>query len=315
MPTDIVYYPHAIRATAVSGGAELFCFTLLEDVQPGHNFVDLLNFAAAQVGPFASGTHMAAPDNRFSLPQLGTLFAVTVAGDYYISRDLSAHHVDTWYRSGANLGMRAAVAATSHLRLRATQNSILAFESLSAPEGALARARCRLCHVLNPQTGADPLVPTAGVALEGAATGGDSYTLGPISLNGTALKGVFDCQLDNNIVWDEESSHGDGFYTYCGIHRYAPRLTLRTRKTDYLATYGTRGTALSALTFYLREKLDSGIHVADGTSAHIKITATTGTIKARQVAGEKGVVELTVDLTQPDQNQAAYVIAVNQAIT
>lgn len=315
MSTDVVFHPRSIRATAVSGGAELFLISLLEEVAYNHNYQDLISHAADQVAPQLIGTHQGMPEMRFSTPQLTSLLTVTVAGDYYIARNLNAHYVDTFYRSGANLGTRVANATASHLRLRAQENTLLALESISAAQGQLATARCRMVHVFNSQTGADPLVATSGLAIAGTVGGGGLHTLGPLSLNGVALNGVFDAQLDNRIQYDEQASAGDGFWSYCGIHRYAPLFTFRCRKTSYLATYGTRGTALSDLTFYLRAKLASGINEADATAAHIKITASSGTIKARGVQGDNSVVELTVEPRAAAENTAAYVIAVNQAIT
>lgn len=316
MTTDIVYYPHAIRTTAIAGGAEGLILTLLDDVEPSHNFMDLTSYCAAQVGPQLVGSHMASPDNRFSTPQLGTLLAALASGPYGICRDYSDSYVDTWYRAGANLGMRVAKATTSHLRMRAQANTLLALESLEASEGGTAQARCRLCHILNPQTGADPLVPTAGAALEGIASGGRIYTLGPIALNGTALKGCTNARLDFNVEYDQESSHGDGFLTYCGIRSIRPVITLRTRKSDYLATFGTRGTAFSSLTWYFKSKLAGGINEADASAFHIKITsAAAGVIKARGISGGKADCLLTIDLAQSAEDTAPLTIAVNQTIS
>jgi hypothetical protein len=112
-----------------------------------------------------------------------------------------------------------------------------------------------------------------------------------------------------------KSSHGDGFLTYIGIRRYRPVITIRTRKTSYFATYGTRGLPLSSLTCYLRNKLASGINVADATPQHIKITCGTGSIKPREVRGDKSLLDLTIEPYQAAQNSAPVVIAVNQQIT
>jgi hypothetical protein len=152
MTTDVVFYPHALRATAIAGGAELFCTTLLDDITTSNNFQDLTSYASAQVGPQFTGAHMAAPDFRFSSPQLGTLLSVLAAGEYYISRDLSAYNVDGWYRAGHNLGQREADATLAHLQLRMQANAMLAMESLAADEGQLATAASawRQCSTVKP---------------------------------------------------------------------------------------------------------------------------------------------------------------------
>jgi hypothetical protein len=311
--TDIVYYPHAIYCT-VYGGSELFTLSVLNDVEPSHNFSDLTEHAAGQVAPFLTGSHMASPDNRFSTPQLTTLLAVTIAGDYYIARNLGSHTTDILYRAGVNLGTRVARATTGHVRMRADRNSMLVVESITCRDGGLADARCRLVHVLNSATGADPLVPVAGVALSGLATGGLLHTLGPMALNGTALKGVTDWTLDFNVEYDAESSHGDGFPTWCCIKRYRPVWTIHTRSTQYVATFGSRGTALSSLLAYTRAKQASGINYADAAEYHIGFSSSNGTIKARKISGDKAQCEITVDCNSAAEDTAAVAIAVNQAI-
>jgi len=314
MATDIVFYPHAIRQTTIAGGTEGLILTLLDDVVPSHNFQDLTSYCAAQPGPQQTGSHMASPDCRFTTPQLATLLFSLNTGPYGICRSYADSNVDVWYRAGENLGMRVAKNASAHLRLRMQANALLALESIDFEEGANAVGRCRLVSVIGPN-GQDPLVPTAGVALEGLATGGRLHTMGPIRVNGTLLKGASGGRLENNLVYDEESSHGEGFLSYVGIKTITPRLTVRSRKTDYMALFGNKGTPLSSLEFYLRSKLASGINEADAAAFHIKITATVGTIKARQVMGDKAHCELTIDLQQPGEDQPPYTIAVNQAIT
>lgn len=314
MTTTNVFYPHGIRAVLTSDGVtELFMLSLIDDMTPSNGFEDLTSWCAAQVGPQEVGIQRALPDLRFSTPQLGTVLGLMVTGDYYISRDLSLYNVDCLYRAGANLGSRVADATLAHLRMRMANNAMLVVESIQADEGQLASARCRLAAVLNSQTGADPLVATAGLANAGIASGGRLFTMGPVKLNGTFMTGGVSMSIDFNPEYDEESSHGDGFLTYVGIRRYRPVITIRTRQTDYLATFGSRGTALSSLSCYLASKLASGINEAAASSVHIKYTATTGTIKARQISG--GLVEITIEPYQSAQNTAPLAVAVNQAIT
>jgi hypothetical protein len=313
MTTNAVFYPHAMRATAIAGGAELFCVTLIDDMRPAHGFEDLVTFDAAQVGPNFVGSHRAIPDVRLTTPQLGTLLPTFVSGDYYVSRDLSLYNVDHYYRSGVNLGSRVAAGTSSHLQFRASGNSMLALESISASEGQLASLTCRNAPVLGAQ---DPLVPTGAIALGGSAVGGSLFTMGPVKLNGTFLQGGVYAGIDFNLEYEEESSHGDGFLTYVGIRRYRPVITVRTRKTDYMASFGQRGTALSSCVMYLTNKLASGINAAAASSVHLKITtATSGVIKAREVQGDRSMVELTIEPVQTAQDTAPVVIAVNQQIT
>lgn len=309
MSTTVVYYPHAIYAPGI------LTLTQLSDMEPGHNFQDLTEYSSCQVGPQFTGTHQASPDNRFSTSQIKSVLDACVAGDLNISRDLSGGNVDTEYKAGLNLASRIADAELSHLRLRMQENAMLCWEELTARQGAVAELRCRLAAIYDAAGGNDPLVPTAGVGLATVADVAHLYTLGPIKLNGSFVEGVVDSTLNNNIEYEEVHSAGDGFLSYLGIKRYRPVLTFRTRNSAVLATYGTRGTALSALRLYYRKKLASGINVADATTEHIAVIATVGTIKARKISSQDAVAEVTVDLKIAAQNTAAYSIDTAIAIT
>lgn len=315
MTTDIVFYPHAVRAVQIDDGTtELFALTLLDDVQPSNNFQDLTSFCAAQVGPQQTGSHSASPDNRFTTPQLTTLLSALIGGNFYVSRDLSAYNVDTYYQAGVNLGMRVAAGTGSHLRCRMAANAMMALESISAEAGQLAQARVRLGAVIS-ANGGDPMTVIANAALAGTASGGRLHTLGPVAINGTTLKGVVGVNLDNNNEYDEVISEGEAFPSYLGFKTYRPVLTIRTRKASYFSTYGNKGVALSSWSWFLRSKLASGINEADASAYHILFSGSAGTIKPRNVTGDKSLVDLQVDLSLPSANTAAYVIAVNQAIS
>jgi hypothetical protein len=303
---NIVYFPHAVFSSLLS-------ITQLSDVQPGHNFQDLTEFAAGQVGPQFTGIHMASPDNRFSTTQLKGVLDLLAAGDYNVVRDLSGTTVDVEYRAGEQLGSRVSEAGLAHIRMRMANNSMLAWESLSVRQGGLAELRVRSVAVS--VGGNDPLVTTTGVGLNAASTIQHLYTLGPIKINGLTLQGVQEANLDNHLTYTEEGADGDSFPTFISLDTYAPVLTFRTRNLAYLATYGGRGTALSALTFYLQKKLNSGINVPYGTAQHIAITAASGTIQARQASGGKPLVEVSVALQMPGGSTSAFAVDTLSMIT
>lgn len=307
MGTSIVYYPHAIYL----GGA--ITIAQLSEVEPANNFQDLTEFAASEVGPQFTGTHMGAPDIRFSSTQIKDILDACSTA-HGIVGDLSAQEVDLEYKAGANLGARVADATTSHLRMRLTNNAMLCWESITARQGALAEVRCRLATVFNSGSGSDPMVATSGVALGLDSAIAHLFTLGPIKLNGSFVEGVTEATLENNIEYEEVASEGDGFVTYVAIKRYRPVLTFRTRNAAVLSTYGTKGTALSALKFFLRKKLLSGINVSDATAENIGFTGTVGTIKARKISSPEAVAEVTVDLRQSAEGTACYAIDTTEAV-
>lgn len=311
MSTTVVYYPHAIY---LPGGTVL---TLLSDVQAGHNFQDLTEFAAGQAVPQFTGTHQAAPDNRFSSAQVKAILDATT--DYNVAKDYSAlGNVDVEYRAGINLGVRKASGGldTFHIRARAASNTMLCWESFTARQGQIVELKCRLVHVFNLASGVDPLVFTNSVALVQVSALPYLFTLGPVKLNGTFLNAVEEVTWNNNIEYEEVTSDGDGFLSYCGIKKFRPTLSIMTRDLANVSTFGTRGTALSALSCFLRKKLQSGINVADATAEHIKLSGTVGTIKSREAqAGDTTRAQLTVDLMADGPNLNPFAVSTLSAIS
>ena len=305
MTTTTIWYPHAIVAPTI------FDLTQLEEVTPSNNFQDLTAFAASQVGPQFTGSHMASPDNRFSSPQLKSILDACVAGAYSVIRDLSAGNVDVEYKAGDNLNTRIADASLAHIRGRMASNAAICWEGFSARMGQVVSLRCRIVAVM--VGGNDPLVFTASNALTGVSDVAHLYTLGPVKLNGSFLEGVQEVEWTNNNTYDEVADSGEPFLTYFALQRYRPVLTLRTTDLSVLVTYGSRGTALSSCTQFLRKKLASGIHEADATAAHIGFTGTTGTIKATQISGN--LAEVQVHFRQSAQNTAAFSINTATAIS
>lgn len=311
--TQIVYYPHAIYCPGI------LTLTQLSDVRPSHNFQDLTEFAAGQVGPQFTGTHMASPDNRFTTTQIKDLLDVCGAGEYNIARDLSGADVYTQYKAGENRNARLpddnGGAGGNHLFARMQENAMICIESITARMGGLAEIRARLIAVYDPVAGNDPLVWTADNDITVVSDVAHLFTLGPLKLNGSWVDGIQEVELNNNIEYEEVASGGDAFTTYVGIKRYRPVLTARTRDASVLSDYGTRGTALSAMSWFLRKKLLSNINILDATVENILFAATTGTIKAREASGADVVAEVSVDLRMSAQNTAAYSVDTTSAIS
>jgi hypothetical protein len=320
MTTDVVFYPHAIQASLYQS-TELFTLSLLNDFEPANNFVDLVEFAAGQVGPFFTGSHMAGPDLRFSTPQLTTLFTVTIAGDYYVARNLMdvnqsvGYITDLYYKAGQKGGTRLPDISTATCGCVAIATPCW-LSSQSRPARDNWRKPAAAWSSCSATTSTIRWYQLPASALAGLSTGGNLCTLGPLVVNGVSLKGITEWTLDNNIEYEQESSSGDGFFTYAGIKNYRPQLRALSRQTDYQATFGTRGTALTSLTAYLRNKLASGINDPNSAFSHTKIVnAGYGTVKAHRVQSGRVQSEICVDLAQPSPNTPAYSIAVNQQIT
>lgn len=309
MSTLLVYYPHAIY---LPGGTVI---SQLSDIQPAHNFMDLTEFSASQPVPQFTGSHQAAPDNRFSTSQVKAI--LDACTDYNIAKDYSGlGNVDVEYKAGLNLATRTADATTSHIRGRATANTMLIWESFTARQGQIVELRCRLVHVYNASSGVDPLVFTNAVALTNVSAIAYLFTLGLTKINGTSLTAVEEVTWNNNIEYEEVTSDGDGFLSYCGIKRTRPTVSINTLDLTLVNSFGTRGTALSALSVFLRKKLASGLNVADATAQHISLIATVGTVKARQInSGGRTMANVTVDLAASAQNTSPFTVNSATAIS
>lgn len=307
MSTSVVFYPHGIYSSEVT-------LTQLESVEPMHGFEDLIAFASGQVGPQYSGTHQGKPGLPLRTTQLKDILDCVVGGIYNCSRDLSAGNVDLELKAGQRLNAREDDGDALHIRARGQYNAMITVESIRARQGGLAEATVRLSYVYNSATGADPLVFTNTVVISIESDVEHLFTLGPIKLNGSFIEGVEETLLENRIEYEVVHDGGFGFPSYIGIKTYSPRLTFRARDARIMNTFGTRGTALSALSCFWRKKVKSGFEVADATEEHIKLTATTGTIKANSL-GDKTSAEVSVDLTMSAQNTPAYSIDTTAAIS
>jgi hypothetical protein len=307
MGTTAVFYPHGLYATGT------LTLTQLRNVAPMHNFEDLVELAAGQVGPQFTGTHQAQPGITFGTDQLKDLLDAMASGRHNAVLDLSAGNVDLELKAGEQLNDREADADELHIRARMEENAMLALESITARQGGTAVANLRLMCIYNATTGNDPLVFTNNVALTITSDIEHLFTLGPVKINGSFVEGVEEMTLDNRNEYEVVFDSGLGFPSYIALKTYKPQLRFTTRNSRAMATYGTKGTAVSALSWWWRKKLRSNINVLDATAEHIGYTATKGTIKPRGL-GDNMSPEITIDLEMPSQNSAAYTIDTTSAI-
>ena len=299
-----LYYPHAIKFP--SGNA----ITQLLDVTPARNFRDLSERSASEAGPSFTGSETSAPDVTFSTSQLADLLGQFSGNDPIIA-DLSGGNVDIEYRKAADKGIRVATASTAHVRARMQANAALAWESFSADDGRTASIRSRLVAVFDGTN--DPMAVSSGVALAATSAVQHLFTLGPVVVNGTQLNGVESVNWDNNSQYNELHGDGEDFLSHFSVDAYNPTIRVRLRDTATFATYGSKGTALSALVVYLRKRLKSGINVPVATTEHIKVTAATGTIKPSNIGGG-GSPELMIQL-HAAPGSAMFAIDAAAAIT
>lgn len=293
MTTNLVFVPNAI---VMPGGTTV---TSLKNLRPSHNFEDLVEYASGDVGPDFTGSHSAAPDCVFDTPQLKEILDlcnVSPTVNMSVCADLSSGNTDVEYRRATNRGVRSALADLANLRVRMQSNAFLSWQKFTAKQKQLAEITARLVPVYDGTNA--PLVATSSVAITASGSVPTLFTLGPVSINGSAVAGVTETNWDNQIEYLVEMADGVSWPDFVSIQRIAPKITIRSRNTALLSTYGTAGTALTALTVYLRKKLKSDFTVAAGTPQHLAFTAASGTIKAREIADDDANVEIEIQLAK-----------------
>lgn len=288
--------------------------TQIRDLSPAHNFQDADEIPAGQNAPFFTGSDGAAPDIPIATPQIAdvlSLFDTEGICKYFGDED---ENTDVYYRAGKSGGMREDVDETVHWRARCQENAFVYWTGLQARQGQTAEISLRILPVYNGSV--DPLVFSSGESLEGITSAVQHrFTLGPIAINGSALSSETDLSWNNNISTEEIAAGGGEFPEYRAIDAYRPQLVLQTRNLNIPAAFGARGTDLTSLTVYLRKRKQSGINFANGSTVHVKFTASAGTIKARGVRGNNAMAEVFIQLRKSSMGANPFTITLNSAIT
>jgi hypothetical protein len=290
-------------------------YSQVEDVTPALAANFLTGTPAGLPQPLFAGVKGYKPDIRFGVTQLKTLFAECGL----FGADLSSGNTDLLYKRVANKATRVADATTQHARFR-LNDAFMYWTSLAAGHQREAKAEARIKPIYDGTNA--PVVPVGNAALAGTPTSAEWFTLGPISINTVALDGVQDITLDLGVKMKELGSDSQAFDSFCAIEEIMPVLTIKGLDISPWATYGVQGTALTALTLYLRRcnnNAASGTaYVPDGTASHIKITATAGLITVDNTTGggnKEASTGLRIALQAPSATTNSITIATDQAIT
>tara|TARA_R100000808_G_scaffold19496_1_gene42293 strand:+ start:10166 stop:11095 length:930 start_codon:yes stop_codon:yes gene_type:complete len=302
MTTASLWYPHAIDLNGTN------VLTQLQDVTPANNVQELIEYSASEAAPLFSGSFGAVPDFTFTTSQLKTVLDLIDVEN--VAHDLSGGSADLWYRKSDPHSTREAIGVsdTLHDRWRLTTNALLTIQSMSASQGGLATMVARLLPVWDGST--DPIVFTGSLGNLPASAVSEFFTLGRIDINGTDIGAVTDVSVDYQVEYEEVADSGEAYITYGGIQRFSPRISITSRDVTLMRTYGTAGTALTSFELYWRHLAANGNVVANGTATHIKMTATAGTIRAREVSGlPEAAVQIDIDLIKPDNATDPLIIS------
>lgn len=196
--------------------------------------------------------------------------------------DLSSGNTDLLYRKVVEKGTREATASLLHTRLRAADVYFYC-QNLTAGHRTNAVGTARAVCLWDGTN--DPIVPAGSQAISAAALSTEYFGLGPVSINGSELFGVNDFTLDFGAQPIEEGSASDEFDTFASAGEITPVITLRGGELSAWVSYGMRGSALTALTVYLRKKDADGTYVSDVTAEHVKITGSAGLVTVGSSSG------------------------------
>ena len=270
-----LYYLHGIY---LPSGALL---SELTDCSPSVNTEMLTGMASGHPHPLFRGVRNQKPDASFTCHAVKQILDAVIAGGNNYALDLSAGNTDLLYKQGQHLGFRYAAASSVHARLRCAQ-AMLLWETISATHQQDASIACKLVAAYDGSN--NPVVPAGTVALTGTPAATQFFTLGPVSINGTALHDEQSVSLASGVAVEEAGASGETWNTYTGCKNTDPVLTV-TALGEPWDLRGLAGAAATSVVFYLRAKTDDGHNVADATASHIKITASKGIILPEQVSG------------------------------
>lgn len=201
---------------------------------------------------------------------------------------------------------------SEHLSLQMIAGMLIPL-TLTARQGAEAR----FAFAAAPQYDGtnDPIIIAVSQALPSIAAFTTAFTVGPVSINGSALAGVQETRVDFGL--DLFTSYGDGdiWPTLVAIRRRAPSITIRCTKMSAINTFGLVGAAQGETDsiIYFRKKADGGANVANATAEHVSLTIADGKINCRTLGGGVDEEAAAETVITPKWDGTNAIIAVSTA--
>ncbi len=281
----------------------------MENAQASGGIEEFVSYSAGHPTPLFATIMGIKPSITFTTSQIATLLGQI--GQY--GADFSASTVDLLFRKATQLGTRSALAATDARRFRC--NEAMAFWSrISAQQGQIATVDVEVVPIYDGSNA--PMIPAGSLAVTGTPAASELFTLGPVTINGTAFDGLQGWSLESGLSLYRAGNDGNIYETHAHIEQSAPVLNIDGLSLAAVwDTFGTAGT--TTFSAYLRKKAATG-NVADGTAVHIKISGTLGLSTAVQTqGGGNGTATSGVKLTilAADASTDPMTISAASAIT
>lgn len=157
-----------------------------------------------------------------------------------------------------------------------------------------------------------PLTMGINQAMPTISTNREYFTVGPLSVNGTAVPGIQSTKVDFGLAVATDEGDGNAYPTLTYIDERSIVVTLRTKSINVLNTIGFfTAQSTTDTVFYLRKILAGGTRVAEGTAEHIRFTVDDGMISVTEVGGDKTAeAEIKIECTYDGVSDA---LAINTA--
>jgi hypothetical protein len=277
----------------------------IQDYRPDPGFEVALHTGDGKVDFDFAAIMRQAPRLGFTTTAIAR--ALTVSG---LSAYSMAAGMDFYFQRIAHGGTRTGSSTSQKLT---AAKGILVPTSIDATDGAIAAINYESAVTSADGTTA-PLTIGTGATLPAHTATDQVYTVGPASINGTAIEGVQSIRISFGLQLIVKGGDGHAYPTFAGIVRRQPTISIRSHDLSYLASssyYAAQGSTDSLV--YLRKVAKNGIRVADATAEHLKFSVDDGLVTVRPFGGQDGAEQMTEFLIQPTFDGTNDVIAINTA--
>jgi hypothetical protein len=131
-----------------------------------------------------------------------------------------------------------------------------------------------------------PMTATTGQVLPTFSTVSEIFTLGPCTINSTALVGLQEIEMDWGAKCDHYGGDGLAYPTFAAmIHRQGLRIRPKGYDVSALGSLSVNGVAVTSWKFFLRKIQAGSTRYANAATQHLKISGTTGMFKHDKASG------------------------------
>jgi len=208
---------------------------------------------------------------------------------------VSATPVESWFQQVQAGGTR--LTGTNSTKF-SFANGILCPKSLDASDSSPASIDYEMAAV-SVDGVTSPLTMGVSQSMPSIVTTREYFTVGPLTINGTAIPGIQSTKVDFGLNVATEGGDGHAYPTLTYIDERSIVCTFRTKTINILETIGFfAAQSATDSVFYLRKIAAGGTRVADGTAEHIRCTIDEGMISVTEVGGDKSSeAEIKIECT------------------